>query len=191
MSNEKEKDEVQPEFSKIVGNEMFFCGEITPESALEFTEKFKRLEVDLLRRAADLVGYVPHINLYILSEGGDMFSGLALMNILQKSRVKVITIVQGACCSAATFMFMGGRERLMGANSYILIHQLTTEMWGKYQELKSEIKNCDNFMKMVKKIYLTHTKIPEKKLNKLLKRDLYLDKTKCIKYGIAHAVDVN
>jgi len=183
-----EKEDTQQEFSRAFGNEIFFCGEITPETTLEFTEKFKKLEIDLLKKTADIVDYSPKINVYILSEGGDMFSGLALMNILQKSRVKVTTIVQGSCCSAATFMFMGGSQRLMGENAYILIHQINTEIWGKYQELKNEIKNCENFMKMIKSIYLTYTQIPEKKLDKLLKKDLYMNKDKCIKYGIAHSV---
>jgi len=188
MSFEKEKDEPQ-EFTKSVGNEMFFCGEITPESTLEFTEKFKRMEIELLKRSADLVDYDPKVNVYIMSEGGDMFSGFALMNLLQKSRIKVTTIVQGACCSAATFMFLGGSQRRIGANAYVLIHQINTEIWGKYQELKNEIKNCDNFMKMINGIYLKYTNIPEKKLHKILKKDLFLDKDKCIKYGIAHVVD--
>ena len=109
--------------------------------------------------------------------------------MLESSRVKVITIAQGACCSAATFMFLGGSERRMGQNAYILIHQLSTEFWGKYQDLKDEAKTCDKFMKGLKKMYKEKTKIPEDKFKKLMKKDLFLSASKCLKYQIAHALD--
>ena len=118
-----------------------------------------------------------------------MFSGLAMKNMLESSRVKVITIAQGACCSAATFMFLGGAERRMGPNAYILIHQLSTEFWGKYHDLKDEAKTCEKFMKALKKMYKEKTKIPEEKFKKLMKKDLFLSASKCLKYQIAHALD--
>ncbi|QIG59710.1 hypothetical protein [Dishui Lake phycodnavirus 3] len=187
----KEKVEIDddPEYTKVIGNEVHFYGEITPENTLEFVEAFRTLEVRLLKQKADLIGYEPEIRVHIMSEGGDMFSGLTLKNILETSRVKVITIAQGACCSAATFMFLGGSERRMGENAYLLIHQLSTDFWGKYQDLKNETKSCEKFMKALKDMYMRKTKIPEKKFKRLMKRDLFLSASKCLKYQIAHAID--
>jgi|TARA_B100001094_G_scaffold330978_1_gene397753 ATP-dependent protease ClpP protease subunit len=182
-------EEEEPDVTKTIGNEIHFYGEITPENTLEFVEQFRKLEIHLLKQKADLIGYVPKIRVHIMSEGGDMFSGFTLKNVLEKSRVKVVTIAQGACCSAATFMFLGGNERLMGENAYLLIHQLSTEIWGKYHELKSEMKSCDKFMTSLKKMYMNKTKIPEKKFKKLMKKDLYLSASKCLKYEIAHGID--
>ena len=181
--------EQEPECTKTIGNEIHFYAEITPESTLEFVENFRNLEVHLLKQKADLIGYEPEIRIHIMSEGGDMFSGLLLKNILEKSRVKVITIAQGACCSAATFMFLGGSERRMGENAYLLIHQLSTDFWGKYQDLKNEMKSCDKFMAAIKKMYMSKTEIPEKKFEKLMKKDLFLSASKCLKYKIAHGID--
>jgi ATP-dependent protease ClpP protease subunit len=152
-------------------------------------ESFRKLEIRLLKQKADLIGYEPEIRVHIMSDGGDMFSGLALKNLIEKSRVKVITIAQGACCSAATFMFLGGSERRMGENAYLLIHQLSTEFWGKYQELKDEMKSCDKFMNALKNMYTSKTEIPERKFRKLMKKDLYLSASKCLKYKIAHVID--
>jgi ATP-dependent protease ClpP protease subunit len=186
---EKLLESEEPECTKTVGNELHFYGEITPENTLEFVEAFRKLEVHLLKQKADLIGYEPEIRVNIMSEGGDMFSGLTLKNILEKSRVKVITIAQGACCSAATFVLLGGSERRMGENAYILIHQLSTEFWGKYRDLKDETKSCDKFMKALKKMYMDKTAIPEKKFKKLMKKDLFLSSYKCLKYKIVHAID--
>ena len=174
---------------KTIGNELHFYGEITQENTLEFVEAFKKLEILLLKHKADLIGYEPKIRVNIMSEGGDVYAGFALKNILEKSRVKVVTIAQGACCSAATFMFLGGSERKMGSNAYLLIHQISTEMWGEYRDLKHEMKNCDKLMRDLKKMYMEKTDIPERRFKKLMKKDLYLSASKCLKYKIAHALD--
>ena len=181
-------EEEEPEVTKTIGNEIHFYGEITPENTLEFVESFRKLEIYLLKQKADLIGYEPEIRVNIMSDGGDIFSGFALKNVLEKSRVKVVTIAQGACCSAATFMFLGGSERRMGENAYLLIHQLTTEFWGKYQDLKNEMKSCDTFMTSLKKMYMSKTEIPEKKFKKLMKKDLFLSASKCLKYKSGHAI---
>ena len=192
MPTNKEKvddDDEALDCTKTIGNEIHFYGEITPENTLEFVEAFKKLEVQLLKHKADLIGYEPQIRIHIMSEGGDVYSGFALKNILEKSRVKVVTIAQGACCSAATFMFLGGSERRMGQNAYLLIHQISTEIWGEYRDLKHEMKYCDKLMNDLKKMYMSKTDIPDRKFKKLMKKDLYLSASKCLKYKIAHALD--
>ena len=174
---------------KIIGNEILFYGDVDRENTLEFVEKFKKLEIELLKKMEELVGYEPMIRVHIMSEGGDIFSGLNMMNVLEKSRVKVVTIAQGACCSAATFLLLGGSERRMGRNAYLLIHQISTEFWGNFQDLKTEMKSSEKFMKMLKKMYLSKTNIPEKKFKRLMKKDVYLTPEKCIKYGIVSALE--
>ena len=188
MSTKEEETEIE-ECVKVIGNEILFYADVDRENALDFVEKFKKLEIDLLKKKAELFGYEPIIRVHIMSDGGDIFAGMTLMNTLESSRVKIVTIAQGSCCSAATFMLLGGAERKMGRNAYVLIHQISTEMWGNFQELKHELKSTDKFMKMLKKMYLEKTNIPEKMLKKLMKKDIYLNPSDCLKYGIVHALE--
>jgi len=46
----------------------------------------------------------------------------------------------------------------------------------------------DLIMKVVKDIYLKHTKFTEDELNTLLKRDIYLNADDAIKYGLADEI---
>jgi len=188
-TDDEVKEQEENESIKVIGNEILYYGDIDRENALEFVEKFKKLEIELLKRAAELVGYEPMIRVHIMSEGGDVFAGLNMMNVLERSRVKVVTIAQGSCCSAATFVLLGGAERRMGKNSYCLIHQISTEMWGNFNELKNEMKSNDKLMKMLKDMYLSKTKIPETKFKTLMKKDIYLSPDKCLKYGIVSAIE--
>ena len=188
LGKETEEEE-EPEVCKVVGNEMFFVGDISPENNLEFLEKFKRLEGNLLKMSAELHGYKPEIRVHICSDGGDLFSGFSLMNHLEKSRVRVVTIADGSCCSAATFFLLGGHERRISRNAFILIHQLSTGHYGKYEEMKDELRTCDKLMSQIREVYMAKTTIPEKKLNKLLKHDIYLEASKALKYQVVHAYD--
>jgi ATP-dependent protease ClpP protease subunit len=189
MPTADEETSSDEECIKVIGNEILFYGDVNVENALTFVQKFKKLEVDLLKKKAELIGYEPQIRVHILSDGGDVFSGMNMMNILQSSRVKVITIAQGACCSAATFVFLGGSERRMGQNAYLLIHQISTEFWGKFQELRDEVKTSEQMMKTIKKLYMSKTSIPERKFKTLMRKDIFLPASKCLKYKIVHAVD--
>ena len=61
-------------------------------------------------------------------------------------------------------------------------------MWGRDEELKDDMKNCDILMEKIKKIYSEHTKIPKRKLNQILKRDLWFDAEACLKYGVVDEI---
>lgn len=188
VKDEEDAEDVD-ECVKTIGNEIMFFGEVNRENCLEFVEKFKRLEIDLLKKSAELIGYQPEIRVHIMSPGGDIFAGMTIKNMLEKSRVKVITIAQGACCSAATFILLGGQERKIGANAYILIHQISCELWGSFSELKHEMKSNKKFMVMLRKMYLSKTKIPESLFKRLMRKDVYLTPRACLKYKIIDSIE--
>jgi len=77
----------------------------------------------------------------------------------------------------------------MTPNSYILIHQLNMDgTWGKYEDFKDQIQNLDKYMDRFMKIYKRETKVPEHKLKRLMKRDMYLDAEKCLKWQVIDSV---
>jgi ATP-dependent protease ClpP protease subunit len=100
-------------------------------------------------------------------------------------RVKVRTIADGVCASAATFILLGGRTRHMTRNSYIMIHQLNMDgTWGKFEDFKDQLANLQQFMDRFREIYIRETDIPEEKLEDILKRDVYMNAEQCLDWGI-------
>jgi len=189
MSSDDETEETKEGTVRTIGTEIYYYDDVNRESVLEFTEQLKKLETDLLKKAVDLPGYTPNIRVHIQSEGGDIFSGMSAMDAMKQSRVHVTTIVDGTCCSAGTFMLMGGRDRRMGRNAHVLIHQLSSGgFFGKFEELKDEMQACKKFMKMLKRVYREETTIPKEKLKMFMTRDVYLDAHECITYGIVHGI---
>ena len=186
MSSDEEKEEETVDNVYVVGTDIYYYSEVSRESILEFNKALKKLEIILLKNAVNLDGYVPNINVHISSDGGDLFSGLNAMDALKRSKVHITTIAEGTCCSAATFMLLGGDKRLMGKHSHVLIHQLSTGFFGKFEELRDEMDTCNKLMKMMKRVYKSETSIPKKKLKELMERDVYLDADECLNYGIVH-----
>lgn len=188
LSKETEPEE-EEEVVEVVGTDVFFTGPIDEESIQKLVTNLKKLENKLLKQAVDLQGYTPKIRLFIRSDGGDVFAGFSAMDHISRSRLHVTTVADGCCASAATFLLLAGHRRAIGAHGYVLIHQLATDgFWGKYEELRDEMKNCDKFMKSIRSIYESKTRLPSRKLNKMLKRDIYLDASMCKKYSIVDEI---
>lgn len=183
-SDDSKEENDDSEFIKVVGNEVYFCGEVSQETVLELNVALRKLQRDLIIKCADLGIDPPEITLYINSSGGCVFSGLSAMDHIRTMRIPVTTVVDGCCCSAATFMLLGGHNRLMKENSFVLIHQITNTFWGKFEEMKDDMETVSKLMDHIKNIYRRETKITESKLKKFMKRDIYLNSEECIRYGI-------
>ena len=179
-------------FVKVQGSDIYFHCEVCETTVLELNLKLKKLELELLHKYLDLgINHRPEIRIFIRSDGGDLHAGLSAMDCIKslRKRVRVRTIADGVCASAATFILMGGSKRYMTKNSYILIHQLNMDgTWGKFEDFKDQMENLERFMDRFRDIYTRETKIPEKRLSKLLKRDLYMDAKRCLKWEIVDSV---
>lgn len=171
----EKNDEHSFEYIKVQGPDLFFYCDVSVESVAELCSAVKKIERDF---------YESTVRVHIHSDGGDLHAGLAAMDFLKTIRSHVVTIAEGMCASAATFIFLGGDSRIVRPNAYLLIHQLGSEFWGKYENMKDEMRQCDTLMRHMKRLYMRETNLPEKKIDKLMKRDLYLSYRKCVKYGI-------
>ena len=182
---EHTEDEFDDENVKVHGTDVFFYAGVNSASVSKLNFILKRLEKDLMIKAIEHPGYEPHVTLYIKSEGGDIFEGFSAMDHIENSKVHITTVADGCCASAATFMFLAGHARVVNTHSFLLIHQISMDgIWGKYEDIKQELVNSDRFMETIKNIYREKTKIPPKKLEEFMKKDVYLTAQECQKYGI-------
>ena len=125
------------------------------------------------------------IYLHIYSNGGYIHAAFAAIDVINSCKVPIYSIIEGATASAGTLISVVCKKRFIRPTAYMLIHQLSSECWGKMSEITDEYKNLTNIMNKITKIYKKHSKLSPKKLEKLLKHDLWLDAKKSIKYGLA------
>ena len=173
---------------EVSQNKIYFYSEVSRQDILKFNKNIDALEKKILSYAVDFQAEPSNIYLHINSFGGSVFAGLAAVDYIQKCKVPVHTVIDGCAASAATLMSVVGTHRTMHRHSFMLIHQISSMMWGKYEDLKDDMKNNDLLMKTIKSIYEQHTKIPKRQLNKILKHDLWWDADTCLKYGLVDEI---
>jgi hypothetical protein len=162
---------------RVVENKIFFYDDVTNESILELNKVLIEMDIKL-QNTRNILGdcFDPTIHLRVKTD---------IMNNLKS---KVFTYIDGSVASAGSMITLTGDRRFMGKHAIFLIHQLSSGMYGKYTELEDSMENCANMMKFLKAFYKENTKIPMKKLDELLKRDLYLSTDECLLYGIIDEV---
>lgn len=171
-------------------NHVYFYKGVTSESVLELNKVLQQKTNELLKASMDIGNGKPTIYLHINSYGGSVFAGIAAMDtiIRLKKKIDIVTVIEGACASAATFISVVGTKRVINKYSYMLIHQLASDFWGKYREIKDEMKNVDGLMSMIKEVYEKHTKVPKEHLDEILEHDLWWDSSTCLKNGLVDEV---
>ena len=147
------------------------------------------MSLDLLHTANVLEIPVPDIKLHINSPGGSLFDGLAAVDYIRKCKVPVHSIIEGAAASAATLISVMAHKRSINKHSYMLIHQLSSASFGKYEELVDDMENNNKLMTAIKNIYFSKTQIPEQIFKDILKRDIYFDSKECLKYGLVDKIN--
>ena len=165
-------------------NKIYYYAGVNRDSAVELNKKIGELESKALTLSNNLGILPPSIKLFINSGGGSLTAGISSMDTILRCKVPVHTYVDGFAASAATFLTVVGKKRFISRNSYMLIHQLSSNFWGKYSEFEDEKQNLDLMMKTIKDVYKEYTKLPMKKLDEILKHDLMWDAETCKKYGL-------
>ena len=165
-----------------MGNKIYFYEDIDKETIIALIKEIQTLTYELQLQASKY-SFEPHINLHIYSPGGDAFMGLSIYDFIRKNPVPIHTYIDGNIASAATFMFLAGTKRFMSPNSTVLIHQVSTSFWGKFEDLKDEVKNTTEIMKIVRNLYSENTTMKKKDIDAILKRELFLNFAECEKNG--------
>lgn len=175
--------------SVIDNNELYFYNDVNVESALVINKTLSDLARQLLiaKITFDLQE-TPHIKLHINSDGGEVFGALSIVDRIQASKVPVHSYAEGLVASASTLISVSCHKRYIRKNTILLIHQVRSWFEGTYEDFNDEKQNMDLIMKVVKGIYLKHTKFTEDELNTILKRDIYLNAEDAIKFGLADEI---
>ena len=133
----------------------------------------------------------PPIKLHINSYGGSIFAGLSTVDVILNCKTPVHSYIDGSAASAATLISVVADKRFIYQNSHMLIHQLTSSMWGKFEDFKDEMENLDMLMTKIKNIYKKSTTMSTRQITEILKRDKWFDAEKCVELGLVDEIVEN
>jgi ATP-dependent Clp protease protease subunit len=132
------------------------------------------------------------IHFYINSPGGSITAGLAIYDTMQFLRCEVATYCVGQAASMAAVLLAGGHagKRFLLASNRILLHQplITGQLIGPATDLDIEAKEILRLRARLYDILAQHTGQTTEKVEKDCDRNLWLDATEAIEYGLADRV---
>lgn len=166
-------------------NKIYFYSDVGEKEALELNKILRHMDIEMEFLARRLgLSEPPPIKLHIHSPGGSFFSALSIVDTIKSCRSPVHTYIDGFAASAATLISVVGKKRFATPNSFMLIHQQRMIWEGKHADFIDEIENQKHVTETIQKIYLDHTKMKEKELQSILKRELHMPASECLKLGL-------
>ncbi|WP_259292999.1 ATP-dependent Clp protease proteolytic subunit [Candidatus Nasuia deltocephalinicola] len=133
------------------------------------------------------------IKLYINSNGGDVYSGLAIYDIMQYIKSDISTICNGTACSMAAFLLSSGTsgKRLSFPNSRIMIHQPLGGAQGQASDIKIHAREITYLKNKINILLSKNTNNKIKKIKKDTNRDYFMSPLKALNYGIIDFIILN
>ncbi len=81
-------------------------------------------------QALDLLGDADRIVVRVNSPGGESSEGRAIVNLLRAHSAEIVTVVDGAAYSAASYVAACGNDTVMSPGSTMMIHDTSTFLYG-------------------------------------------------------------
>jgi len=170
-------------------NKIYFYTEVGEKEALDLNKILRHLDIEMQHLKERLgLSEDPPIRLYIHSPGGSFFSALSIIDAIKSCKSPVYTYIDGHAASAATMISVVGKRRFATRNSFMLIHQQRMIWEGKHADFIDEIENQKHVTETMKRVYLEHTKMSEKELTAILKRELHIPAEECLKLGLIDGI---
>jgi ATP-dependent protease ClpP protease subunit len=151
-------------------HEFYLSGEI--ESAENYIDWFQTIRYS---SSNDI------IKIYINSPGGDAFTAIQFIRVLQETEATVVISVEGLCVSAATMIFMQADSFEVSEHSVFMFHNYSAGTMGKggemYDQIQHERKWSENLLTDTYKNFLSKKEI----MSLLDNKDIWMDGTEVIK----------
>lgn len=131
---------------------------------------------------------VTQIILRINSPGGEVFEGLAILNMFRAHKAKVTAVVDGLAASAASFIAVGCDETVMSPGTQMMIHSPWVFSWGSAVDLRKTADVLDGLETSIVEIYTA--KAGDKDWTQLLADETWLTTSEAMQLGLADRVAV-
>lgn len=127
------------------------------------------------------------ITLWIMSPGGSVSAGSAILDTMATCGCDIRTVVMGCAASMAAVLASSGTKgkRGIGANSEMMIHQALGGISGQTSDIVRTAKHIQKTNNRLYKILAENTGASVQQISADCDRDFYLDAEAAISYGLA------
>lgn len=163
-----------------IDNHVYFYAPVTAENCLELIRNLRNAAANL--RAANFTS-IP-IHLHIMSDGGDTFAALAVVDQIGQIGWTIHAIAEGLCASAATLIALACDRCAMQRNAFLLLHSGDAGFQGTYHQFQDYAGVLDTMNEQIIDFYMEHTAAERGRIVEMMKRDTWLNADMALAEGI-------
>lgn len=134
----------------------------------------------------------PGIEFIIHSPGGEVFSGWKLFDTLRAASLaghEVTTKVRGFAASMGSVLAQAGDVRVVGPESWTMLHEPSSISFGKSSQMMDEAKFMERLKKQMIDVYSRKSGNPPATIKKWLERkDFWLTAQEAVDRGLADRI---
>jgi len=128
------------------------------------------------------------VTIRINSPGGAADEGIAIYNLLRNYGGEVTTVNDSLAASAASVIFLGGSNRLMGDGSRIMIHRAMGMAFGNSDELRKTLAALESYDASLVEIYSQFmVDTDRKEIESMMGNETWIGTDESIELGLATA----
>ncbi len=109
-----------------------------------YNSEWGGIDEKLVSKALDEIGAVANLDVRINSNGGDVYAGWAIHNLLKQHQATVRCIIDGVAASSAATIAMAGDTIVMPTNSLIMIHESSMFAYGTKTDIEKALNQLQH-----------------------------------------------
>lgn len=125
------------------------------------------------------------VEVHINSPGGDMFEGISIYNVLREHPYPVNVKVMGLAASAASIIAMAGDDVMIGAASFLMIHNCSVFAGGNRHDFAEIAEFLAPFDAAMVELYAQRTGRDAKEIAKWMDAETFMSGSTAIERGFA------
>lgn len=157
-----------------IDSESWWGDEITP----------KQFQADLAA-----LGNITQLDVFINSDGGDVFAGQAIHSMLKRHTANVTVYIDGLAASIASVIAMAGDKVVMPRNAMMMIHNPWSFAVGNSQDFRSLADELDKIRESLIAAYQDKSGMTPDEIKSLLDAETWLTAEEAVAYGLADEIE--
>jgi ATP-dependent protease ClpP protease subunit len=131
--------------------ELYFYGDIVSDAWSKWTDADSCPQdvQDILNQ----IDQKQPLNIYINSGGGSVFAGLAIYNMLKRSKCQKTVYVDGLAASIASVIAMAGDKIVIPSNAFLMIHKPSALVGGNADDMRKMADDLDSIQQGILNVY--------------------------------------
>ena len=129
------------------------------------------------------------VTVRVNSPGGEVFDGIAILNLLRHHDGGVDVVVDGLAASAASFIAMAGQTITMRPNSRMMIHDAIGFAYGNAADMLELASLLDDLSQNIAEVYAARSGGDPAAFRELMLAETWLSPAQAVDLGLADAAE--